>query len=79
MPNYFYFYLGLNVSVRSRISELKDIREGDINIFVAHVIAMGLTKKSNMEKYTGPRVMSVKPHSLETLLFNYIFNSVQLM
>ena len=29
----------------------KDINEGDLKIFLAHIIAMGLTRKSNMTRY----------------------------
>ena len=35
----------------SRIRYWKDIRPGDIKIFLGHLIAMGLVCKNNMEKY----------------------------
>ena len=35
----------------SRLQGWQDVREGDIKIFLAHLIAMGLVRKGCLEKY----------------------------
>ena len=40
-----------NVGDKSRLRSWKDVGEGDIKIFLANVIAMGLVRKGSMPKY----------------------------
>ena len=42
---------GPDVRSRSRLKTWKDVRTGDIKVFLAHLIAMGLVKKNCIEKY----------------------------
>ena len=44
-------YISEIVTEHSRLKRWKDICEGDVKIFLAHLIAMGLVQKGNMEKY----------------------------
>ena len=41
----------LDVSASLRITKWKEVNEGDVKILLAHILAMGLTRKSNMAKY----------------------------
>ena len=41
----------MNIQQKSCITKWKEISSGDIKLFTAHIIAMGLVRKSNMEKY----------------------------
>ena len=40
-----------NVKKYSRLNNWKDVNEGDIKVFMAHIIVLGLVKKSNLERY----------------------------
>ena len=44
-------FTGLNIQQKSHITKRKEISSGDIKLFITHIIAMGLMRKSNMEKY----------------------------
>ena len=44
-------FVGENVSTFSRLNNWRDVGEGDIKIFLAHLIAMGLVRKGCIEKY----------------------------
>ena len=48
---YFSVFSDVNVRRNSRIGNWRDVNAGDIKIFLGHIIAMGLVRKSNMEKY----------------------------
>ena len=53
ISKYLYLFLisDLNVSEKSRITKWTEVNECDVKIFLAHILGMGLTRKSNMEKY----------------------------
>ena len=40
-----------NVGDKSRLHSWRDVGEGDIKIFLAYLIAMGLVRKGSMPKY----------------------------
>ena len=40
-----------NVKKYPRLNNWKDVNEGDIKVFMAHIIVLGLVKKSNLERY----------------------------
>ena len=40
-----------NVDNKSRLHSWRDVGEGDIKIFLANLIAMGLVRKGSMPKY----------------------------
>ena len=44
-------FLGNNASQYSRLKNWRDVGEGDIKIFLAHLIAMGLVRKGSIAKY----------------------------
>ena len=39
------------VGIFSRLQGWRDVGKGDVKIFLAHLIAMGLVRKGNLEKY----------------------------
>ena len=43
--------LGNNISQFLRLNNWRDVGDGDIKIFLAHLIAMGLVRKDAIEKY----------------------------
>ena len=45
------FLISEDLGHRSRLHGWHDVAEGDIKIFLAHIIAMGLVHKGSMPKY----------------------------
>ena len=49
--NVYHIFVGDRISQFSRLNNKRDVREGDIKIFLAHLIAMGLVRKGAIERY----------------------------
>ena len=48
---FFCIFADEEIGKHSRLQGWRDVGEGDIKIFLAHLIAMGLVRKGCMEKY----------------------------
>ena len=49
--NVYHIFVGDRLSQFSRLNNWRDVGEGDIKIFLAHLIAMGLVRKGAIERY----------------------------
>ena len=49
--NVYHIFVGDRISQFLRLNNWRDVREGDIKIFLAHLIAMGLVRKGVIERY----------------------------
>ena len=53
-----------------RMNDWKDINEGDMKIFVAQLIIMGIVKKSQISKYWSRNVLTETPYFGKTMMRN---------
>ena len=49
--NVYHIFVGDSISQFLRLNNWRDVGEGDIKIFLAHLIAMGLVQKGVIERY----------------------------
>ena len=56
--------------LHDRMNDWKDINESDMKIFIAHLILMGIVKKSQIAKYWSRNVLTATPYFGKTMMRN---------
>ena len=54
--------------LHDRMNDWKDINESDMKIFIAHLILMGIVKKSQIAKYCSRNVLTETPYFGKTTM-----------
>ena len=57
-----FLFVSATTSPHSRLHKWKDIKAEDVKVFLAHIIAMGLCKKSRIEKYWSQGQIASTPY-----------------
>ena len=52
------------------MNDWKDINESDMKIFIAHIILLGIVKKSQIAKYWSRNVLTETPYFGKTMMRN---------